>query len=433
METVVGLRGGKRDIAVQERTKAVVAVIIGNGFEWFDFISYGFFSVIIAKIFFPTSDDNLSLLLSVSTIGVGFFMRPVGGIVLGGMADKIGRRATLVMTITLMTIGTALIAFAPTYKDAGILAPLMIVCARLLQGFSAGGEMGGATGFLRDHVPVERLGYYTSWIQASIGFAIILASVLAVVLVKYLSAEQVESWGWRIPFLIGLCLGPLGIYIRNQVHESTEEASRIRERTPVFEIVRRWKSETLIGFGLVIFWTVCSYVLLFYIPTYATKVLHLPASTGFIAVLVGASIVLFVTPIFGHLSDRYGRRRFLMGALVIAVVAAYPMFRLLNVNPGLHSLLLFQIIFGLVIASYEGPILAALSDTFPRQIVSTGISISYNLAVITFGGFSAAILTWAIAAAQNNLAPAFYVMGTAALSFIAAACWSPQKTSVVPV
>ncbi|KVG08781.1 MFS transporter [Burkholderia thailandensis] len=427
METVAGLREGKRSFAVQERTKAVVAVIIGNGFEWFDFISYGFFSVIIAKIFFPTSDDNLSLLLSVSTIGVGFFMRPVGGIVLGGMADKIGRRATLVITITLMTIGTSLIAFAPTYKDAGIFAPLMIVCARLLQGFSAGGEMGGATGFLRDNVPAERLGYYTSWIQASIGFAIILASVLAVVLVKVLSAEQVESWGWRIPFLIGLCLGPLGIYIRNQVHEPAEENVQIRERTPVLEIVRRWKSETLIGFGLVIFWTVCSYVLLFYIPTYASKVLHLPASTGFIAVLVGASIVLFVTPVFGYLSDRYGRRRFLMGALAVAVMVAYPMFRLLNVSPGLHSLLLFQVVFGLVIACYEGPILAALSDAFPRKIVSTGISISYNLAVITFGGFSAAILTWAIAATQNNLAPAFYVMGTAVLSFFAAACWSPRK------
>ncbi|KVM75869.1 MFS transporter [Burkholderia ubonensis] len=427
METTVGLHGSRQDSTAQERTKAVVAVIVGNGFEWFDFISYGFFSVIIAKLFFPTSDDNLSLLLSVSTIGVGFFMRPVGGIILGGMADKIGRRATLVITISLMTIGTALIAFAPTYKDAGILAPLMIVCARLLQGFSAGGEMGGATGFLRDHVPAERLGYYTSWIQASIGFAIILASVLAVVLVKYLSVDQVESWGWRIPFLIGLCLGPLGIYIRNQAHDSTEDVTRVRERTPVIEIARRWKSKTLIGFGLVIFWTVCSYVLLFYIPTYATKVLHLPASTGFIAVLVGASIVLFVTPIFGHLSDRYGRRRFLMGALVMAIIAAHPLFKLLNASPGLHSLLLFQIVFGLVIACYEGPILAALSDTFPRQIVSTGISISYNLAVITFGGFSAAILTWAIAATQNNLAPAFYVMGTAALSFIATACWSPRK------
>lgn len=427
MSSIVDTAESNRDFATQGRAKAVIAVIIGNGFEWFDFISYGFFSVIIAKLFFPASDDNLSLLLSVSTIGVGFFMRPVGGIVLGGMADKFGRRATLVITITLMTVGTGLIAFAPTYKDAGIFAPLMIVCARLLQGFSAGGEMGGATGFLRDNVPAGRVGYYTSWIQASIGFAIILASILAVVLVKYLSPDQVESWGWRIPFLIGLCLGPLGIYIRNQVHGSAEESAHVRERTPVLEIARRWKGKTLTGFGLVVFWTVCSYVLLFYIPTYATKVLHLPASTGFVAVLVGASIVLFVTPIFGHLSDRYGRRRFLMGALVVAIVVAYPMFELLNTRPGLHSLLLFQIVFGLVIASYEGPILAALSETFPRRIISTGISISYNLAVITFGGFSAAILTWAIAATQNNLAPAFYVMGTALLSFIATACWSPHQ------
>ncbi|RKP52361.1 MFS transporter [Trinickia fusca] len=407
--------------------RAVIAVIIGNGFEWFDFISFSFFSVIISKLFFPSTDGNLSLLLAVSTIGVGFFMRPVGGIVLGNMADKVGRQAALTLAIALMTAGTALIAFAPTYDQAGIWAPVTIVIARLLQGFSAGGEMGGATAYLRDCVPASRRGYYTSWIQASIGLAIIIASVLAVVIVDFLDQKQINSWGWRVPFFFGLLLGPAGFYIRSRLHDPSTAATRSRARTPAVEVVRTWPREMLTGFGLVIFWTVCSYVLLFYIPTYASKVLKLAPSAGFIAVLVGASIVLTVTPIVGLLSDRFGRRPFLIAALVVALVAAYPLFALLNARPQLSSLILFQVVFGCVIALYEGPVLAAISDQFPSEVLSTGISISYNLAVVTFGGFSASIITFLITHAGSNLAPGFYVIATAALSLIAVLCWRPLQ------
>ncbi len=407
------------------RRRAVLAVIIGNGFEWFDFISYSFFSIIIAKLFFPAGDSNISLLLSVSTIGVGFFMRPVGGIVLGGLADKAGRKFALAITILLMTIGTALIGFAPTYEQAGLLAPAIIVLARLLQGFSAGGEMGGATAYLMDKVPAERRGYYTSWIQASIGFAIILSAALGTFIVNYLSQDQIEAWGWRIPFLLGLLLGPVGMYIRSNLTESDAAGHTTRESAPVVQVFRDRLPQVLVGFGLVVFWTVCSYVLLFYIPTYAVKVLKLASSAGFIAVLVGATIVLVVTPVIGHLSDRYGRRPFLIGAVLAAIVFAYPLFAYINQHPGLASLIVFQLFFGLVIACYEGPILAAVSELFPSRVLSTGISIAYNLAVITFGGFSAAIITWAIATTQNNLAPAFYVIFTASLSLIASIAWRP--------
>lgn len=417
-----------REVSV--RKKAVVAVIIGNGFEWFDFISYSLFSVVISKLFFPSSDSNLSLLLTVSTIGVGFFMRPIGGIVIGNMADKVGRRSALTLTIALMTIGTALIAFAPTYSQAGIFAPLTIVIARLLQGFSAGGEMGGATAYLRDCVPASQRGYYTSWIQASIGLAIIIASALAVLIVDVLDQQQLNAWGWRIPFFFGLLLGPAGFYIRSRLHDPSNTSLRVSTHAAFTDVVRQWPREIIIGFGLVIFWTVCSYVLLFYMPTYATKVLQLPQSSGFYAVLVGAFIVLIATPIVGHLSDRFGRRPFLLAALCIALVAAYPMFLLLNVRPQLSSLILFQVVFGAVIALYEGPILAALSDQFPREVLSTGISISYNLAVVTFGGFSASIITYFVSYTGSNLAPAFYVIGTAALSLVAVLAWHrPRKAT----
>lgn len=404
-------------------TRAIVAVIIGNGFEWFDFISYSFFAIVIGRLFFPSNDANVSLLLSVSTIGVGFFMRPIGGIVLGTLADRRGRKRALATSIFLMTVGAALIASAPTYEQAGLAAPGMIVAARLLQGFSAGGEMGGATAYLMGRVPRDRRGYYTSWIQASIGVAIILSAALGTVLVNALTPAQVNSWGWRVPFMVGLLLGPVGMYIRSNLIEAELPSKAARESAPVLALFRDHSRSIAIGFGLVIFWTVCSYVLLFYIPTYSVKVLKLGVSAGFIAVLVGALIVFLVTPVVGGLSDRFGRKPFLALATVVAAVIAIPMFVFVNRVPGLTSLVVFQVVFGLVIALYEGPILAALSELFPESIMSTGISVSYNLAVMTFGGFSAAIITWLIGATGYSVAPGFYVVATALLSLIAILSW----------
>lgn len=406
--------------------RAVVAVIVGNGFEWFDFISYSFFAIVIGRLFFPMAGDNVSLLLSVSTIGVGFFMRPVGGIVLGALADRRGRKRALAASIFLMTIGAALIAFAPTYDQAGMLAPATIVLARLLQGFSAGGEMGGATAYLMSKVPLERRGFYTSWIQASIGVAIILSAALGTIIVKHLTQDQIESWGWRVPFLFGLLLGPIGMYIRANLVEADVPSKTVRESVPVVEVFRNHGRSAVVGFGLVVFWTVCSYVLLFYMPTYSVKVLKLEASAGFIAVIVGASIVFVVTPFVGMLSDRYGRKVFLIAATLAAAVLAEPMFVYLNHTPSLGSLVAFQVVFGLIIALYEGPILVALSELFPPRVLSTGIAVSYNLAVMTFGGFSASIITWLISATGNHIAPAFYVIATAFLSLVAALFWRPE-------
>ena len=419
---------GTRASAINEATtrKAVVAVIVGNGFEWFDFISYSFFAVIIGRLFFPAGDDNVSLLLSVSTIGVGFFMRPFGGILLGALADRHGRKRALSASMILMTIGAALIAFAPTYSQAGLLAPAMIVLARLLQGFSAGGEMGGATTYLMSKVPFARRGYYTSWIQASIGIAIILSAALGTLIVNVLSPDQIESWGWRVPFLFGLLLGPIGMYIRSNLVEADMPPRKERERVPVVEVFRDHGRSVAVGFGLVVFWTVCSHVLLFYMPVYAVNVLKLEASAGFVAVLVGASIVFGVTPLVGAMSDRYGPKVFLVAATLFAAALAKPMFEFVNLAPSLRSMIVFQVVFGLIISLYEGPILAALSRLFPPRLLSTGIAVSYNLAVISFGAFSASTITWLISMTGNNVAPAFYVIATALLSLISVLLWRPM-------
>ncbi|WP_158907419.1 MFS transporter [Burkholderia sp. L27(2015)] len=403
--------------------RVIGAVIVGNCFEWFDYIAYSFFSVVIAKLFFPTEDPVISLLLTLGTLGVGLFVRPLGGLWLGAYADRVGRNAALTLTITLMTVGTALIALAPTYAQIGIAAPVIIVLARLLQGFAVGGEMGSAAALLIERIPPNRQNYYTSWIQAGVGMSILLSAGFGFYLTSQLDPSALNSWGWRMPFLLGILLGPIGLYIRRQVANHVQAGKSSNARTPLREIFHLHLRSTITGMGLTALWTICSYVLLFYIPTYSAAALHLPIVIGFSAVLVGGLTAFCLTPIMGFLADRHGARRFLVGAAASIFALAYPMFALINVHPGIVTLLMFQLVFGVLIACYEGAVLAVLANLFPNRVRSSGIAVSYNAAVILFGGFAAVILTWLIAVTGSNLAPAFYVMGAAAISALAGICY----------
>ncbi|QQX88782.1 MFS transporter [Cupriavidus necator] len=406
-------------IQPSQRRRAIIATVIGNGLEWFDFTVYSFFAVIIAKLFFPTGDDLSSLLLAVATFGVGFFMRPVGGIVLGIYADRVGRKAALSLTILLMALGTTLIGIAPTYDQVGIFAPLLIVVARLMQGFSAGGEMGGATAFLTEYAPARQRAYYSSWIQASIGVAVLLGAAVGTFVTSSLSTEALNSWGWRLPFLLGIVIGPVGYYIRHHLDETpTFRDNAERADSPLKEIVQAYPRETLASFSMVILWTVCTYVLLFYMPTYAVKVLKVPQADGFIAGMAGGSAIMVFAPLVGLLADRIGRRVLLSGSALLILVLAWPMFTFINHVPGLSSLLVFQLVFGVLIATYTGPILAAFSELFPARVLSTGLSVAYNFAVTIFGGFASFIITWLIATTGSSMAPAIYVMIAAAISLV---------------
>ncbi|MFS8973414.1 MFS transporter [Cupriavidus necator] len=402
-----------------QRRRAIVATVIGNGLEWFDFTVYSFFAVIIAKLFFPTGNDLSSLLLAVATFGVGFFMRPVGGIVLGIYADRVGRKAALSMTILLMALGTTLIGIAPTYDQVGIFAPLLIVVARLMQGFSAGGEMGGATAFLTEYAPARQRAYYSSWIQASIGVAVLLGAAVGTFVTSSLSTEALNSWGWRLPFLLGIVIGPVGYYIRHHLDETpTFRDNTERADSPLKEIVQAYPRETLASFSMVILWTVCTYVLLFYMPTYAVKVLKVPQADGFIAGMAGGCAIMLFAPLVGMLADRVGRRVLLSGSALLILALAWPMFAYINHVPTLSSLLVFQLVFGVLIATYTGPILAAFSELFPARVLSTGLSVAYNFAVTIFGGFASFIITWLIATTGSSMAPAIYVMIAAAISLV---------------
>ncbi len=397
--------------------RAVISSSIGNALEWFDVLIYGAFAVVIAKLFFPTGNDSVSLLVTFATFGVSFFMRPLGAIVLGAYSDRVGRKAALTLSIALMMVGTALIAFMPSYATIGLWAPAGIVLARLIQGFSAGGEFGSSTAFLVEHAP-HRRGFFSSWQVASQGLSLLLAGAFGAALNGLLTTEQLLSWGWRLPFLFGLLIGPAGLYIRRNLDESPEFASTERTATPLRDTFMHQKERLLIGTGAVIMATVSVYLAL-YMPTYATKQLGMPAWSSYVAMLVSGLIMMIFSPLVGQLSDKYGRTPFMIASSLLYIVLTYPMFVFLTNAPTFTNLLLLQVVIGVLMTMYFAVMPALLADVFPVQTRGTGMSLSYNIAVMIFGGFAALIITWLIQVTGNKLAVSFFVIFGAALSFLA--------------
>ncbi|MET0314872.1 MAG: MFS transporter [Hansschlegelia sp.] len=400
------------------RRHAIAAATVGNGLEWFDFTVYGFFTPIIARLFFPAGEDLTSILLTVGTYGVGFFMRPVGAVVLGVYADTHGRKAALTLTILLMAAGTALLGLAPTYAQAGIVGPLVIVVARLIQGFSAGGEIGGATAFLIEHAPPERRGFFASWQQTSQAIAVVLGGVCGAIVTRTLDPASIDAWGWRVPFLFGLLIGPVGFYIRARVDETPvfADATREKSKSPLLDTLRRHPRGVASGFGVTILWTVCTYVLLFYMTTYAVKQLGMSLADAFVATTVGGVFLMVGCPIAGAVSDRVGRKRMLIAAAAAIGLSIIPLLAWVNAAPTLARLTTVQCALALMLAAFTGPAPAVLAEQFPASLRSTGLSLAYNFAVTIFGGFAAVIVTLLIEATGSKLAPGFYVAAAAAVS-----------------
>jgi MHS family proline/betaine transporter-like MFS transporter len=397
--------------------RAVTAASVGNALEWFDFVVYGFFAATIAKLFFPASSETASLLWTLAIFGVTFVLRPLGAVVLGSFADRYGRKAALTLTIAIMMIGTAIIAVMPTYAAIGVAAPIMIVAARMLQGFSAGGEFGSATAFLAEQNP-DRRGFFASWQFASQGLTTILATTFGVVLAGTLTVDQLESWGWRIPFFFGLLIGPVAYYIRRHVDETTEFQSTQHSKSPVREAIAGGKTQLLVAFGTVVLVTVAMYTILF-MPTYATRTLGLAASGSFLASLITGAIQLMLIPVVGALSDRHGRTPIALASAVAILLLIYPLFAWLAAAPTLQTLITVQIIIGVLTAGYMGGIPALMSELFPTRMRTTGLSISYSFGVAIFGGFAPFINVWLIEVTGSKLAPSFYLMLAAAISLTA--------------
>ncbi|WP_421106197.1 MFS transporter [Streptomyces sp. NEAU-S77] len=402
--------------------RVIIAASVGNALEWFDVAIYGFFAATIAKLFFPSTDDTVSLLMAFGTFGISYLVRPLGAVVLGRYADRVGRKAALMLSIKLMMLGTLLIAVMPTYAAIGLTAPLGILLARLIQGFSAGGEFGSATAFLVEHAPRMR-GFMSSWQFASQGISTLLAASFGTLLSSTLNPGQLESWGWRVPFFFGLLIGPVGYAIRRYVDEAPAFAHDEDTATghgPVAEVLRHHKERVLLAIAALAVSTAITY-LITYMPVFAVKELDLPASTGFAATMVTGAVLTVVTPLVGHLSDKTGRIRVMATSAVLILLLIRPVFAFLVAHPGFGVMLTVMFLVGLLKAGYFGALPALLSDLFPRSSRATGMSISYNLGVMLFGGTTPVVIVWLVDVTGDKLAVTWYLTALAALSLAAVA------------
>jgi MFS family permease len=399
--------------------RLIVAATIGNIFEWFDFVVYGFFAVTISEVFFPAGNPTASLLVTFGAFGLAYLVRPLGAVVVGGYTDRAGRKAGLLLSMALMMIGTTLMAVTPGYATIGLAAPIILTLARLLQGFSVGGEFGSAVSFLAEHGGGRR-GFSSSWQFATGGLITVIASLFGVTLTSWLTHDQLVDWGWRIPYFFGMLIGPAGLYVRAKVVETPEfiEAEK-PETMPIKDLLRRHPLPVLLALGISII-SNSSFYILAYIPTYAVKTLHLPASTGFTATLVGGLILAIGCPLAGHWSDKLSRRPQLMVITCwLFVLTSYPAFYLMAAWPSLAACILAVGWLQLVKAGYSGVLPSLLSEQFPVETRAIGVSLSFSTAVSIFGGLAPLVATWLIAATGDSLSPSYYLVFTALLSLFA--------------
>jgi MFS transporter, MHS family, proline/betaine transporter len=397
--------------------RAVFAATIGNVLEWYDFTIYAAFAVSISKTFFPTDNEAVSLMLSFATFAIGFVARPFGAAFLGGYADRHGRRDALSLTIFLMALGTGIIAVCPGYASIGIAAPAIMVLARLIQGFSAGGEIGGAISTLVEYAPAERRGLYASFTQMSIGGATFLSGLVAFAMSLAMTPETLWDWGWRLAFVVGLTIAPVGLYIRRELEDAPlYKSAKHADEMPVLVVLRdHWKA-VLTGMLVVMLWTVAQYITN-YFPTFAVHELKVSLSQSYLGPLVFGT-VMFLCPLIGMLADRFsGKGVMVFGALGLLAVA-YPAFSYLIAAPSTGRVVITQVGVAVFLLIYTAPAAAVLAELFPTAVRATGISISFSLGVTIFGGFTPLIVTALINWTKQPISVAFYLMGAATISLI---------------
>lgn len=420
--SVSALGAGRGGPTAEQSRKAIYAATIGNVMEWYDFGVFGYLAGSLALNFFPKGDPGAALLNTFLVFGVGLVFRPLGGIVIGRLGDARGRKPALVLTILMMAAGTVIIGLLPTYATIGIAAPLLLLFARLLQGFSTGGEWGGATAFMAEWSEHGRRGFYTSLQQMSVAGGSLLGVGFAALLTSSLGSDAVNEWAWRIPFLVGGLFGPIGFWLRREVDE-TPAYRKVAHRevaaggdAPAEE--RSTFGQAAQAFGFTILWTVAFYVFLTYMPTYTRTQLHLTAEQSLWASAASLLALVVLVPLMGSLSDRVGRKVLLLTSCALCFIIPIPAFWLLTRDWGFGVVVLVQIAFAMAISLFSGPGPAAIAEIFPTRGRSTWMSSSYALAVAIFGGFAPFISQWLIDATGSRMAPTAYVMAAAAVSFV---------------
>lgn len=407
--------------AGQSKVGTVLRVTSGNFLEMFDFFLFGFYATQISQAFFPSQNETTSLLQTFMTFGAGFLMRPLGALFLGAYIDRIGRRRGLILTLGIMAMGTVLIAFVPSYATIGVLAPILVLVGRLLQGFSAGVELGGVSVYLAEMATPGNKGFYVSWQSASQQVAIVVAALIGYVLNRVFIPETISEWAWRIPFFIGCMIVPLLFFLRRSLEETAEFEARHTRPTlqqVVTSLLQNWQI-VLLGVMLVMMTTVSFYLITVYTPTFGKSVLKLSESDALVVTLcVGISNFIWL-PVMGALSDRVGRFAVLAVFSFLMLVTAYPALSWLVSAPSFMRMLEVELWFSFLYGSYNGAMVVALTEIVPAHVRTTGFSLAYSLAT-ALGGFSLAVSTWLIALLQNKAAPGLWLSMAAACGLIAA-------------
>ena len=390
---------------------AVVRVSSGNFLEMYDFMVFGYYASAIGRAFFPNGNPLVSLSLSFMTFGAGFLMRPVGAIVLGAYSDRHGRRAGLVLSLSLMAIGILSIACIPGYATIGIAAPLLVLCGRLLQGFSAGAELGGVSVYLSEIATPGHKGFYVSWQSASQQVAVIFAASLGLMLNRFLSPQKVVLWGWRVPLLVGCMILPLLLWLRRSLEESDEFSAR-KDHPKLSEVFHSLGSNAflvLIGTMLFAMTTVSFYMITAFTPTFGTSVLHLATEDSFVVTLcVGVSNLVWL-PVMGSWSDRVGRLPLLFGCTLLMLGTAYPTMLWLVSGPSFAKLLGVELWLSFVYGSYNGALIVFITEIIPIEVRTLGFSLAYSLATAVFGGFTPAISTYLIEITGDHAIPGLWL------------------------
>lgn len=412
---------------------AIIRVTSGNFLEQFDFFLFGFYATYIAQTFFPASSEFASLMMTFAVFGSGFLMRPLGAIVLGAYIDKVGRRKGLIVTLSIMACGTVLIALVPGYATLGVAAPFLVLLGRLLQGFSAGAELGGVSVYLAEIATPGHTGFYTSWQSASQQIAIILAAALGYGISTLMQASDIAAWGWRVPFFIGCVIIPFIFVIRRSLQET--EAFKARAHRPstseVFRSMRdNWRT-VLAGGLLASMTTTTFYLITVYTPTFGRTVLHLSTTDSLIVTLfVGLTNFIWL-PIGGALSDRIGRRPLLLAISLLCIFTAYPAMHWLAAAASFERLLAVLMYFSFFFGMYNGAMVAALTEVMPQQVRVVGFSLAFSLATAVFGGFTPAMSTYLVQLTGDKASPAYWLMFAAGCGLSATLVLYRQRRHVV--
>ena len=421
---------GVRRTSSMSQRRAITAATIGSFVEYYDFVIYGFFATVIADLFFPSESETVSLLLTFGAFALSYAARPLGALIFGFIGDKYGRRAPLTVAIMLIAGCTGLIGLLPTYESLGIAAPVMLTAARLIQGISVGGEYGGSLAFIAEYSPDTRRGFYTAWVTITIGLALAVGAGVASFLTAVLTPDALASWGWRVPFLFGLPLGVVGLYMRLKLEETPhfvalQEHMEI-ETAPLRVGIRKTWRAVLVGMGIMVTPALVIYLYYIYMPTYLSTELGYADDVAQRINLIGLAFYCAFLPVFAALCDRIGRRPVLIGGVVATAVVTYPAFVVLGGSDAVLATIAMCAM-GLAYAPYSATSLVAVAESFPTTFRYTGVSLSLQIPVTVLSGTAPLIATALIASTGNDLSPALMVVAGCVVSLVASLAYRETR------